>query len=336
MNEQHPLLDIRDLYVWYQSYLGYAKVLNGVNLSVGRGEKVGLVGEAGCGKTTMMKAVLNLLPERASKIPKGDVLFDGENLRQISYQRQLAIRRGRIAMVFQEPSAALNPVFTIGTQMLDVVRSAAQSGRKGARLSKKDCLALVEEALAQVFIPDPVRILDCYPHQLSGGMKQRVCIAMSIMTHRDLLIADEPGTALDVTIQAQVHSLINRLHDEKGMSLIMVSHSLGVAREMVDRVYVMYAGNIVEVAPTSELFRNTLHPYTRGLLDSVPKLTGKKFSEGIYGYIPDYNNVPEGCRFCARCPLSKDICKTGRPAMKEVSPGHFVACFLYGEEQYGE
>ncbi|MPM26809.1 Oligopeptide transport ATP-binding protein OppD [bioreactor metagenome] len=252
----------------------------------------------------------------------------------MTYQQELAIRRSRISMVFQEPAAALNPVFTVGTQMADVVRYAELA--HGKRLSRRECLALAEEALAQVFIPDPARILKCYPNQLSGGMKQRVCIAMSIVTHRDLLIADEPGTALDVTIQAQVHSLINRLYEERGMSLIMVSHSLGVAREMTDRIYIMYAGNIVETAPTAELFRNTLHPYTRGLLDSVPKLTGTQFSEGIYGYIPDYNNVPEGCRFCSRCPKSMEICKNARPAMKELSPGHFAACFLYGEEKYAQ
>ena len=328
-----PLLDIRDLRVWYPSYLGWAKVLDGVDLCVRRGEKVGLVGEAGCGKTTTMKAVLGLLPKSA-KLPSGDILFEGESLLRMKGKQLLDVKRKSISMVFQEPASALNPVFTVGAQMAEVVRAAETA--RGVRLSKKDCLARAAEALAQVYIPDPARILGCYPHQLSGGMKQRVCIAMSVMTHRDLLIADEPGTALDVTIQAQVHALINRLHEERGMSLIMVSHSLGVARELTDRIYVMYAGTIVETAPTNELFRRTLHPYTAGLLAAVPRLTGERFSEGIYGYIPDYYNVPEGCRFAARCPYATDRCRTARPALRERAPGHFAACFRYGEETDGK
>lgn len=327
---QSPLMEVKDLRVWYNSYRGYAKVLDGVDLSIHRGEKIGLVGEAGCGKTTTMKALMNLLPERTARIPTGELFLEGQALNPLPEKERAALLRRHISMVFQEPASALNPVFTIGAHMVDAIRSAEAA--KGVRLSKKECLDRAAEALAQVLIPDPARILTCYPNQLSGGMKQRVCIAMAVMARRDLLIADEPGTALDVTIQAQVYSLINRLHQERGMSLILVSHSLGVARELTDRIYVMYAGTIVETAPTGELFSRTLHPYTRGLLEAVPKLTGERFSEGIYGYIPDYHNVPAGCRFCARCPQATERCQRARPAMKELSPGHFVACFLYGEE----
>jgi peptide/nickel transport system ATP-binding protein len=324
-----PLLDIQGLHVHYRSYRGFSKVINGVDLRVGRGQKVGLVGEAGCGKTTLMKAVLGILPEKNALLPEGKIFFKGRDLLALSRREYLKVRRRDISMVFQEPAAALNPVFTIETQMTDIIRCA----EKTAGVSKKICVDMAREALRQVFIPDPARILKCFPSQLSGGMKQRVCIAAAIVTNRELLIADEPGTALDVTIQDQVHRLINRLQAEKGMSLIMVSHSLGVAKELTDRICVMYAGNVVEEADTPELFVNTLHPYTRGLLEAVPKLTGEKFSSGIYGYIPDYFNVPAGCRFYPRCPRAMDICRDNRPRLTEAAPGHGVACFLYGGKE---
>lgn len=325
---ENILLDIQNLHVWYRGYRGHSKVLNGVNLKVGQGEKIGLVGEAGCGKTTTMKAILGILPNKNCRIPEGRILYKGQDLTKISYREYQKIRHQEISMVFQEPAAALNPVFTIKNQMVDIIK-ASQKGRK-LRVTKKGCEVIAEEALRQVFIPDPKRILDCYPAQLSGGMKQRVCIATAIITERNLLIADEPGTALDVTIQDQVHRLINELHAEKGMSLIMVSHSLGVARELCERINVMYAGVVVESADTDELFRNPLHPYTIGLLEAVPKLTGKKFSAGIYGYIPDYFTVGEGCRFYERCPKAMPICKHNCPPAINVDSRHLVSCFLYG------
>jgi peptide/nickel transport system ATP-binding protein len=329
--ETDALLEIQDLYVNYLGYRGSSRVINGLDFTVQYGQKVGLVGEAGCGKTTLMKAILGILPEKNSAVPGGRIFFKGKNLITAGKREYMDIRRREISMVFQEPAAALNPVFTIETQLIDIIHYAEKAS--GRSLPKKICAQMAEEALKQVYIADPGRILKCFPAQLSGGMKQRVCIAAAIVTRRELLIADEPGTALDVTIQDQVHRLINTLHEEKGMSLIMVSHSLGVAKELTERIYVMYAGNIMETADTAELFTNTLHPYTKGLLEAIPKLTGKRLSSGIYGYIPDYFNAPPGCRFCPRCPSAMDVCREKRPVLAEVSPGHRAACFLYGKEE---
>lgn len=315
------LLEIKNLHVWYRTYSGYARVLDGVNLHVGRGEKVGLVGEAGCGKTTTMRAVLRILPPAQAKIPQGEILFRGSDILKMGPKELNAVRTKGISMIFQEPSAALNPVFTVGTQMLDVVR---YSGLPKEERRRRKEIAL--QAIREVYIPDPERILGCYPNQLSGGMKQRICIAMAIMTPRELLIADEPGTALDVTIQDQVHRLLRGLVEKKGMALIMITHSLGVAREMTDRIYVMYAGSVVEAAATPELFARPLHPYTRGLLASVPRLTGGGLSAGIYGHIPDYLRPPGGCRFHPRCPEAVPRCRVEKPSPVDAGGGHLVAC----------
>lgn len=320
----NPILDIRDLRVWYRTYGGYSKVLDGVNLCVHQGEKVGLVGEAGCGKTTTMRSVLRILPEGQAHIPEGQILYHGKDILKMNARDLQRVRTKGISMIFQEPSAALNPVFTIGTQMFDVIK---YSGLSKEESSKDNIKKMAIQAIREVYIPDPERILNCYPNQLSGGMKQRICIAMAIVTARELLIADEPGTALDVTIQDQVHRLLRGLVEKKGMALIMITHSLGVARELTDRIYVMYAGNIVEVARTKDLFSNPLHPYTHGLLGSVPKLTGGGMTEGIYGRIPDYLRPPTGCRFHPRCPRAIDRCRQEKPVLSDLGDGHQVACF---------
>ena len=233
------------------------------------------------------------------------------------------IRSGEISMIYQEPANALNPVFTIGQQMMDVVKYSEQGKGKSKEEQKK----MVLEAIKDVFIPDPERIFDYYPNQLSGGMKQRICIAMAIMTQRDLMIADEPGTALDVTIQDQVHKTLNRLVDERNMSLIMITHSLGVAREITDSINVMYAGAVEETAKSSEVFKNTLHPYTVGLMEAVPRLGGGGIQAGIYGSIPDYQYPPKGCRFAPRCSRATEQCRNCKPELKDVGGGHKVACF---------
>ena len=207
--------------------------------------------------------------------------------------------------------------------MLEVARNSTQGKGK----SKAEQKEMVLAAIREVFIPDPERIFDYYPIQLSGGMKQRICIAMAIMTQRDLMIADEPGTALDVTIQDQVHKILNRLVEERGMALIMITHSLGVARELTDSIHVMYAGTVVESAPTAELFRRHLHPYTIGLMEAVPRLTGGGIQAGIYGSIPDYLYPPKGCRFAPRCPRATAVCLEQKPQLVEVGNGHQVACF---------
>ncbi len=322
------ILDIKDLYVWYRTYDGYSKVLDGVDFNVVKGEKVGLVGEAGCGKTTTMRTVLGILPKGQYHIPRGEIFYHHKDVLKMKANEFHKIRTKGMSMIFQEPSAALNPVFTIGSQMFDVIKYSGQgNGSKGKNKNAGWIREKAVQAIKEVYIPDPERILQCYPNQLSGGMKQRICIAMAIVTERELLIADEPGTSLDVTIQDQVHRLLRDQVDKKGMSLIMITHSLGVAREMTDRIYVMYAGNIVEIAKTQDLFRNPLHPYTLGLLASVPKLTGGGVTEGIYGHLPDYLNPPRGCRFYPRCDRAVHNCRCEKPPLRDMGDGHHVACF---------
>lgn len=327
----NPLLDIRDLHVWYRVYGGTLKVLNGVNFSVEMGERVGLVGETGCGKTTTMKAVLRILPNSAV-IPQGEILVHGKDVLKMN-SRELHDLRGRgLSMIFQDPTAALNPVFTIGQQLSDVIRYSTGSLNN----EMKDRREIALRALREARLPDPERMLDSYPVQLSGGMRQRVCIAFAIATARDLLIADEPTTNLDVTIQDQVLRLIRDLVEQKGTSLILITHALGLAREMTNRVYVMYAGNMIEVSGTEELFQNPLHPYTLGLLASMPRLTGGGFAEGIPGRIPDYRDPPLGCRFHPRCPRAFAPCSKSQPPFFYVGSGHRVACFLYQNHSEGE
>lgn len=323
--EEKRLLDIKDLKVWFKTYRGYAKVLNGVNFYVHPGEKVGLVGESGCGKTTTMKAILRVLADNAYLPEGGKILFEEKDILTMAEKELQNIRRKDISMISQSPMAALNPVFTIGEQFLDVLRySGLYEGK-----SKKELVEIIESAIENVLISDPDRIMRSYPHQLSGGMRQRICIAMALVTATKMIIADEPGSALDVTIQDQVHRLLYRLVEEENCSLIMITHSLGVARELSDRIYVMYAGDIVEVCKTQDLFENPLHPYTKGLLKCIPRLSGGGFSEGIYGYVPDYNNPMPGCRFYPRCKEAKGICKAEKPPTIEIGDDHFVACYSY-------
>jgi len=323
LRDSPVILQIKDLKLWYSVYKGYTKVLDGVNLTVRQGEKVGIVGEAGCGKTTTVKSVLQIIPDDQYVIPGGEILFRGKDILKMNDKELNKVRSGEISMIYQEPANALNPVFTIGQQMMDVVKYSDQ-GKGKSKAAQKE---MVLKAIRDVFIPDPERIFDYYPSQLSGGMKQRICIAMAIMTQRDLMIADEPGTALDVTIQAQIHKILNRLVNERNMSLIMITHSLGVARELTDTINVMYAGTVVEAARTPELFKNTLHPYTQGLMEAVPRLSGGGIQSGIYGHIPDYLNPPRGCRFAPRCSRCTEQCRNNKPILKDVGNDHKVACF---------
>lgn len=282
---------------------------------------MGVVGETGCGKTTTMKAIMRILAANATA--KGKILFEGRDVMAMKPQQLQDWRRKAVSMVFQDPTSALNPVFTVGDQMREVIKSSL--GREGSNAAKVQQIA--ERALSDVSLPDPARILSNYPFQLSGGMRQRICIAMSVATSRQLLLADEPGTSLDVTIQDQILRLISELVREKGLSVVLVTHSLGVVREMTDRVYVMYAGNIVESGSTAEMFRNPVHPYTSSLMGCVPKLTGKGISQGIPGGMPDYLNPPKGCRFSPRCPEAQEICRQEKPANRQVGPDdHRTAC----------
>lgn len=317
------LLDVQDMRVWFKTYRGYSKVLDGVNFQVLKNEKVGLVGESGCGKTTTMRAVLRLLEGTSASIREGSKIeFSGQDVLSMNEEELLDYRRHNVSMISQSPMSALNPVFTIGEQMIDVVK---YSGREVAS-SKDEMEELVVQAINSVMIPDAERIMKSYPHQLSGGMRQRICIATALVKPCDLLIADEPGTALDVTVEAQINDILRKLVDEEDSSLIMITHSLGVVRGLVDKIYVMYAGEIVEISPTKELFDNPCHPYTQGLLASVPRLTGGGLSAGIYGYVPDYFDPPPGCRFASRCQYCKEECLEEKPPMIEVSPDHFVLC----------
>lgn len=327
-----PLLEIKNLHVHFDVYGGTLKVLDGVNFTVRSGEKVGLVGETGCGKTTTMKSILRILPTPPARIPSGEIYFKGQDILKMKDKELRKVRSEGISMIFQDPTAALNPVFTIGQQLRAVVKYSME----GRKLSKQEIREQAIIPLKEVALPDPERMLDSYPIQLSGGMRQRVCIAMALVASRELLIADEPGTSLDVTIEDQILRLLHRLVEEKDVSVIHITHTLGVVRETTDRVYVMYAGNMVEVADTEELFANPLHPYTHGLMDAVPRLTGGGIADGIAGRIPDYASPPAGCRFHPRCPHAMDICRQEKPSFYSkrsgMSDNHAVACFLYQQE----
>ncbi|MFQ5855317.1 MAG: ABC transporter ATP-binding protein [Anaerolineae bacterium] len=324
-----PLLEIRDLRVQFEVYGGILKVLDGVSFRVDAGEKVGLVGETGCGKTTTMKAILRILPMPPARITDGEIYFKGQDILKMRAGELRKVRGKGISMIFQDPTAALNPVFTIGQQLIPVIRHASPANR---RLSRREIQQKAIAPLREVALADPERLLDSYPIQLSGGMRQRVCIGMALATDPELLIADEPGTSLDVTIQDQVLRLLHDLVEKKGTSVILITHTLGVVREVTDRVYVMYAGNMVEVAPTPKLFTNPLHPYTQGLMEAVPRLTGGGISAGIPGRIPSYLNPPSGCRFHTRCPHAMDICRHEKPPFFKADGGHRVACFLYDQD----
>lgn len=321
-----PLLHIQGLHVEFKVYEGLLRVLNGVQMAVHQGERVGLVGEAGCGKTTTMKCVLRILPSPPGRITVGRITFHGQDILKMSTQHVQRVRGRGIAMIFQDPTAALNPVFTIGDQLMTVIKYGSREN-----LGRKEVRARAIAVLQEVQLPDPERILTNYPVQLSGGMRQRVCIAMALSTEPEVLIADEPTTSLDVTIQDQILRLLGELVEKRQTAVIFITHSLGVVREMADRVYVMYAGSIVESAPKEELFGNPLHPYTQGLMRAVPKLTGGGIAEGIPGRIPDYLNPPPGCRFQPRCPQAIEGCELSPPPLVQVRPGHEVACFLFRE-----
>jgi oligopeptide transport system ATP-binding protein len=319
------LLEIKNLHVQFKSDEGVALVLDGINLRVERGETLGLVGESGCGKSVTGLSILRLIPNPPGRITAGEILFNGENLLKKSPDEIRSIRGGQIAMIFQDPMTSLNPVYTIGDQIAEAVNLHQPEGT--TTTWKK-----VVESLESVQIADPESRAKNYPHQFSGGMRQRGMIAMMLSCRPSLLIADEPTTALDVTVQAQVLKLISDLQKELGMSVILITHNLGVVAETCDRVAVMYAGNIVEVADVETLFADPKHPYTQGLLGSIPR-ADRDMDELtiIEGNVPNLVNPPQGCRFHPRCPHGMDVCHTQKPADTALNDGHFVACHLYQE-----
>ena len=322
------IVDIRDLQVNFRIYEGVTKVLNGVNFKVSTGEKVGLIGEAGCGKTTTVKSIMKILPIPPATIEGGEILLEGSDVLKMNQKELQIMRRKTVSMIFQDPTSALNPVFKVGNQIGDIIKYNQLALNNP--ISKEEIHEKTVQVLKEVHMPDPERIMNSYPIQLSGEMRQRICIAMALVSATNLLIADEPGTNLDVTIQDQVLRLLGELVEERGTSIILISHALGAVKGLVDRVYVMYAGGMVESAKTDELFSEPLHPYTKALFDAVPKLTGGGIPMVIPGRIPNYLTPPTGCRFHPRCPYAKPKCRESSPPFFHVGTDHEVACYLYG------
>ena len=320
-----PVLDVAGLHVSFTTEHGEWPVVSDVSVSVAAGETVALVGESGCGKSVTALAVLGLL-DRTGRIVKGEVRLNGQSLTGLSEVELQALRGRRIGMIFQEPMTSLNPVFTVGDQICEVLRRHL---RLDAAAARAEALRLLQK----VGIPAPEQRIDQYPHELSGGMKQRVMIAIAIACKPDLLIADEPTTALDVTIQAQILRLLQELQREMGMAILLITHNLGVVAHFAQRVVVMYAGQIDEQAETRALFRKPLHPYTRALLNSLPRPGGQRL-ESIRGTVPAPNAYPTGCRFCTRCPEVLAHCCTEVPVRVAPESGHDVACWLYPPDRY--
>ncbi|MBI3708254.1 MAG: ABC transporter ATP-binding protein [Proteobacteria bacterium] len=322
-----PLLDVDGLALSLARFDGTARILNGVDLVVFPGERVALVGESGCGKTLTARMIMGLFDERGASV-EGRIRFDDDDLLALDARGWDRLRGRRLTMIFQDPVAALNPVFTIADQLATVI---LRGGQAHTRVEARD---LARPALAAVAIADPDRVLDSYPFQLSGGLNQRVLIAMALVNRPALVLADEPGTALDVTVQAQTLALMHNLTDASGAAVLLITHNLGVVRNFAQRVYVMYAGSIVEEAPVAELFAAPRHPYTQALFAAVPRLTGEGLPVGIEGGVPDYRVPPPGCRFHPRCPHARPQCHQPPPVI-EVAPGHKVACVLFGEKRDG-
>ncbi len=312
------ILEIKDLAIHFYTEDGDVAAVNGIDLALRHGDTLGLVGETGAGKTTTAKGILRLIPSPPGKIVSGKVLFDGENLLEKTEKEMQKIRGGKISMIFQDPMTALNPVLRVDDQIAEVIRLHSSC-------SKSEALKGALEMLEKVGIPAS-RGRD-YPHQFSGGMKQRVVIAMALACNPKLLLADEPTTALDVTIQAQVLDMMKTLKDEFGTSMILITHDLGVVAETCDKVAVMYAGEIVEYGSLEHIFDETAHPYTKGLFHSLPSLDRKERRlKPIAGLMPDPARLPEGCKFHPRCPFAEERCRTVNPKAAEISPGHFVKC----------
>ncbi len=322
-----PLLEVRDLQTYFFTYEGVARAVDGVSFHLNRGEVLGIVGESGCGKSVTASSIMRIVPDPPGRIVGGQILLEGEDLTRLSQKAMRRIRGRRIAMIFQEPMSSLNPVFTIGDQIGEMFEL-----HKG--MSRKAAMAAATDMLARVQIPAPEKRVREYPHQLSGGMRQRAMIAMALACDPELLIADEPTTALDVTVQAQILDLMLKLKDEFDTAIQMITHDLGVIAEMADRVVVMYAGRVVEEGPNVRIFYDTLHPYTKGLLGSIPLLGSRaageeKPLEEIKGMVPSLYDLPEGCKFQARCKHVMDVCRAREPALTEIDSGHAVRCWLH-------
>ena len=322
-NKNEKLLQIEDLHIHYMSEGRKVQAVNGVSFEINAGETIGLVGETGAGKTTMALAIMKLIQKPAGRYAGGKIVFNGEDLITAHENRMHAIRGNQISMIFQDPMTSLNPVYTVGDQIAEVVALHQ-------KVSAKQAMDRAGEVLELVGIPK--ERADEYPHQFSGGMKQRVCIAMALAANPQLLIADEPTTALDVTIQAQVLDLMGKLKRELNTAMILITHDLGIVSEVCDKVAIMYAGRIIEFGTLEDIYRNPTHPYTLGLFNSIPKLTEKiRRLTPIKGLMPDPTNLPEGCAFAPRCDHACEVCMHKQPETEMINETHAVACLRWRE-----
>lgn len=323
------LLEIRNLETSFFTHEGVVRAVDGVSIEIGQGERIGIVGESGCGKSMTAMSLMGLL-KKPGKVVGGTIAFDGKNMLSLKEREKSHILGNEISMIFQEPMTSLNPVMTVGKQVKEVIV-----------FHKKDCSAAeakkrVIRLFMQVGIPDAEKRYDAYPHQLSGGLRQRVMIAMAMACRPKLLIADEPTTALDVTIEAQILYLMKKLQNETGMGVMMITHNLGVVAQFCTGMYVMYAGQVMESGMVAEVFKRICHPYTDGLMRSAADMDSGERLYSISGMVPNMLHLPKGCRFCPRCKYSARRCFEEEPELYEVSPGHYVRCFLYNEEEGGQ
>ncbi len=315
------VLEVRELRTVLSLRGGPVEVVRGISCAVREGEAVALVGESGCGKTMTALSILRLVPDPPARIVGGEILLGGRNLLELSARAMRAVRGETVSMVFQEPLTSLDPVFTVRAQLVEAVRAHR-------KVSKGEAAELALAVLREVHIPSPERRLDAYPHELSGGLRQRVMIAMALINNPNILIADEPTTALDVTIQAQILNLIREEQDRRKLAVLLITHNLAVVRQIADRVAVMYAGEIVEEAPTDEIFENPRHPYTQGLLRSIPSIdSDREYLIDIPGRVPDPRVPPPACLFAPRCPYSLDRCWQEHPRLEEETPDHKFRCW---------
>ena len=323
MDGNGALLSVENISTHFFTEEGVARAVQDVSFSIKRGKTFALVGESGCGKSVTALSIMRLVPAPPGKIVGGDIIFDGQNLLALSENRMRQVRGNKIAMIFQEPMTSLNPVYTVGNQIVEAIK--LHQGKNSSE-AWADAVGM----LRKVGIADPQQRVHEYPHQMSGGMRQRVMIAMAVSCEPALLIADEPTTALDVTIQAQILDLLDELQEQNGMSILLITHDLGVVAERADDVAVMYASQIVEVADSQELFAEPLHPYTQGLLKSLPRLGfSAERLQTIPGTVPEPLHFPSGCKFHPRCPIGRSDkrCQTVEPELREVQPGRYVACW---------
>lgn len=328
MHTTKTILELRNLKTHFHTPVGIVKAVDGVSYTLNAGETLGIVGESGCGKSVTALSILGLIPQPPGQISGDGIHFAGQDLTKLQSYELRKIRGNQISMIFQEPMTSLNPVLTVGFQIAEAVM-------RHQGLSRKAALEKAAEMLELVGIPLPRQRVKAYPHQLSGGMRQRAMIAMALSCHPKILLADEPTTALDVTIQAQILDLMLQLKEETGTAIILITHDLGLVAETCDRVIVMYAGKVVEEASIDDIFDHPLHPYTVGLLRSIPKLRtssgqGKRTRlQEIPGMVPSLHHLPHGCSFKPRCPVARATCEAQAPQLREVEPGHFVSCFLH-------